>query len=378
MKKILFLPLLRMQSGHHQVADALIDMLKAHTHGLVLKKTDLLSYTNQSLEKMITGSYLKWIRYAPETYNLAYKSFFYEPAAKDNTFRWYQHIFLIKMEQLLSEENPDLIVCTHGFPSHLVSQLKRKGKCNIPVINVYTDFFINNVWGRHGIDLHLLPSQEVKESLIRKKGIPERSIIVTGIPVHEGITQKSETPKIPARPKILVSGGNSGLGGILKLSDELKNSSHFDFLILCGKNKKLYEQIVSWDAEHIKPFPYLTSRSEMNSLYDEVDAIITKPGGVTISEAIHKRLPIFVHSVLPGQEEINLQYLKKKGLVFKLDYKKSIDQQLSNILNNQQIMDLWNKSLNSYVSGIELKNPERLTDLITWMLNYKQTISRQA
>src|SRR6476620_11749904 len=105
MKKILFLPLLRMQSGHHQVADALIDMLKKRTQGLVLKKIDLLSYTNQSLEKVITGSYLKWIRYAPETYNLAYKSFFYEPAINDNTFKWYQRIFLKKMEKLLSEEN---------------------------------------------------------------------------------------------------------------------------------------------------------------------------------------------------------------------------------------------------------------------------------
>ncbi len=34
MKKILFLPLLRMQSGHQQVADALMDMLKKRTQGI--------------------------------------------------------------------------------------------------------------------------------------------------------------------------------------------------------------------------------------------------------------------------------------------------------------------------------------------------------
>ena len=72
------------------------------------------------------------------------------------------------MEQLLAEEKPDLIVCTHGFPSYLLSQLKMKGKCNVPIINVYTDFFINNVWGKEGIDLHFLPSKEVKEQLIKK------------------------------------------------------------------------------------------------------------------------------------------------------------------------------------------------------------------
>ena len=321
MKKILFLPLLQMQSGHHKVAEALMDMLKNHTNGITFKKIDLLSYTNGSIGKMITNGYLTWIRYAPETYNLVYKNFFYAPPTKEHSFKWYQYIFLKKMEQLLAEENPDLIVCTHGFPSYLLSQLKRKGKCDIPIINVYTDFFINNVWGKKGIDFHFIPSQEVKEKLIRENQISKERIIVTGIPVHEEITKNSYRPNQKSRLKLLISGGNSGLGGILKLSDELKQSSHFDFLVLCGKNQNMYDEILSWDLEHIKPLPYLSSRSEMNKLYDEVDAIVTKPGGVTISEALRKRLPIFVHSALPGQEEINLKYLKDKGLVFELSQK---------------------------------------------------------
>ena len=113
------------------------------------------------------------------------------------------------------------------------------------------------------------------------------------------------------RPKILISGGNSGLGGILKLSNELKKASHYDFLVLCGNNKKLFNEILSWNVEHVKGLPYISSRAEMNKLYNQVDAIITKPGGVTVSEALRKRLPIFVHSVLPGQEQINLHVFKK-------------------------------------------------------------------
>ena len=253
MKKILFLPLLRMQSGHHQVAEALMDMFKKHTNGIIFKKIDLLSYTNESLEKMITSGYLKWIRYAPVTYNLAYKSFFNTPSTKENSFKWYQHIFLKKIEQLLEEENPDAIVCTHGFPSYLLSQLKIKGKCNVPVINVYTYFFINNVWGREGIDVHFLPSQEVKETLTRKHQIPGERMIVTGIPVHEEITKTTHRSINADRPKILIAGGNSGLGGILKLSVELKKSSHANFLVLCSNNQKLYDEIIWCNLDHIKP-----------------------------------------------------------------------------------------------------------------------------
>lgn len=367
MKKVLFLPLLRMQSGHHQVAETLMDMLKKHTDGITVKKVDLLSYTNKSFAKMITGGYLKWIRYAPETYNLAYKNFFYVPSSKEHSFKW-SHIFLRKLAKLLAEEKPDLIVCTHGFPSYLLSQLKLLGKCDIPIINVYTDFFINSFWAREGIDVHFLPNQEVKEKLMKTYQIPPQKMIVTGIPVHEEITSHAYREKPLKRPKILISGGNSGLGGILKLSDELKHSTQFDYLVLCGNNRKLYDEILSWGLSHIKPLPYLSSRSEMNELYEAADAIVTKPGGVTVSEALRKRLPIFVHSMLPGQEEINLNYLKEKGLVFELKQKSSFEKQLLNILKNEKKMKLWKQSITSYQKEIELKNPEGMVDLMQYFL----------
>jgi len=93
------------------------------------------------------------------------------------------------MEHLVKEENPDLIICTHGFPSYLLSQLKAKGKCDVPIINVYTDFFINNLWGKEEIDFHFLPSEEVKKGLRAQSEIPLQNMMVTGIPVHEEITK---------------------------------------------------------------------------------------------------------------------------------------------------------------------------------------------
>lgn len=53
----------------------------------------------------------------------------------------------------------------------------------------------------------------------------------------------------------------------------------------------------------------------MNQLYDAVDGIVSKPGGVTMTECLWKGIPIFVYEALPGQEEFNLRYLSRKGLV---------------------------------------------------------------
>lgn len=371
MKKILFFPLLRMQSGHHQVADAIMDILKNHTNEFEVKKIDLMSYTNKSLEKIISSSYIKWIRYAPATYNVVYKKYFYTQKQTKSLYKLYQGLFLKKLEQLIEEEKPDAIVCTHGFPSYLFSQLKKQGKLTIPVINAYTDFFINNVWAKEEIDFHFVPSQEVKENLMNMHKIPGEKIVVTGIPVHEDIKNTPHRTFSTEKPQILVAGGNSGLGGILTLADEMKKSKQFHFIVLCGNNQKLYDEIISWKLEHIQPLPYISSRTEMNNIYDKVDAIITKPGGVTISEVLRKRLPIFVHAYLPGQEEINMSYLKKQHLVFELNKKASLESQLNNILKDEKIMKQWDQSISLFQQGLELDKPEQMVDLMHWILDKK-------
>lgn len=372
-KKILFFPLLRMQSGHHQVADAIMDMIKNRIDDIELKKIDLMSYTNKSLEKIISRSYLKWIRFAPATYNVVYKKHFYSQKQTKNSYKIYQGIFIKKMEQLIDEEKPDAIVCTHGFPSYLLSQLKMQGKCNVPVINVYTDFFINNVWAKEGIDFHFVPSLEVKRNLMEVYKIPSEKIIVTGIPTHEEILKTTHRNFTREKPQILVAGGNSGLGGILKLSSEMKNSKQFNFTVLCGNNQKLYNEILSWDLDHINPLPYISSRTEMNQIYDEVDAIITKPGGVTISEVLKKRLPIFVHAYLPGQEEINMTYLKKQQLVFELNQTVSLESQLNKILKDTRKMKQWEQSIDLFQKGLQLETPEQMVDVVNWILDKKST-----
>ncbi|MGM9929980.1 MAG: galactosyldiacylglycerol synthase [Bacillus sp. (in: firmicutes)] len=377
MKKLLFLPLMYMQSGHHQVADALIDMIQSRTQNILFDKIDLLSYTNESFSKMVSYSYLKWIHLSPKSYHLAYNHLFYEPSTQEHAFHWYPHIFMNKLEQLLKEVKPNLIFCTHGFPSHLMSKLKMEGRCDIPIINVYTDFFVNSVWAFDGIDLHFLPNQEVKDHFMDVYNVDEQKLIVTGIPVHEKITPAVDYKKKSNRLKVIVAGGNSGLGESQKLFRSLAQSRTVDFYILCGNNHKLYKDILQLKAKHIIPLSYISSRSEMNKLYEEVDAIITKPGGVTISEALQKKLPIFVHSVLPGQEEINLEYLVDKDLVFLLDDQICVEKQLLSVLEDEYKMNRWKNAVHSYKGEMEIQNSDELVELILTMLDMGLEIESQ-
>jgi len=368
LNKILILPLLKMPSGHHQVAEALINKLEKMDRQLEIKKIDLISYTSERLEKIVTKTYLKWISKAPRTYQWLYKHFINADSDQTALLKLYQQLFIKKMEKLVAEENPDLVICTHSFPSMLLSKLKSKGKINIPVINAYTDFFVNGLWGKKEIDVHFVPNRHVKSMLIQC-GVPARNIYVTGIPIHEDFKEEM-IRRHTSRKKILISGGSSGLGDLTRLLKGLKTSGGADYYVLCGKNEALFNKLRGWGRKNIIPISYIQSRKEMSRLYDEADAIITKPGGVTISEVIQKKLPIFIHSVLPGQEKVNLAFLKERGLVFELDYEKPVEKQIMEILMDEKQMAEFYRQLRAYGSEIEVRDKEFMM-LINGLLGRK-------
>lgn len=110
-----------------------------------------------------------------------------------------------------------------------------------------------------------------------------------------------------------------GTGSIDRLLKRLHPSGSIIYKVLCGRNEKLFQFVKQLNHPYIKAIPYITKKEEMNVLYDKADAIITKPGGITITECLWKQVPIFVYEALPGPEEMNLKYLKKEQLIFYLN-----------------------------------------------------------
>lgn len=375
MKKILVFPLLdSLPSGHHQVATTIIDYISTRSSTIECKKIDFLNSWSPYLEPIITKTYLAWIQRFPKSYALIYKSLAYQ-TNKQRSYKHYDLIFKNKMRRLITDENPDLIICTHAFPSYLINSLKKTGACDVPVLNIYTDFFINDVWGKDMIDYHFVSGVKMKGDLMNLHRISERKIFVTGIPVDENFTRRSGIQKRDKQLSILLTGGSAGLGNI---RDFIEKSSHDDLLkmyVLCGNNKKLYETVSSLNQKNVQPLPYISSRDEMNQLYNKVDAIITKPGGVTVSEAIKKRLPIFIHSALPGQEEINLNHLIDLGIIYELDNRKDISEQVIKTLKNKSKVIQTQRIMERYTNSQDLHNPEEIFELIESILDNTGRVS---
>lgn len=370
MKKVLLLPLLdSMPSGHHQVADAISEIIQANSEEIECRKMDILSEWNKQIEKSIAAGYLEWIRRFPKSYAWIYRQFAYR-SKSERPHKFYEILFMDKVKEILKNEKPDLIVCTHGFASLFINRLKESGECDIPALNIYTDFFINDVWSCSHIDYHFVPSRKVKDTLSSKYNLAENRIFVTGIPISAKFEQRTRRTEsnIDQTNRILLSGGSFGLGNIGELVKKRDNKSTCRLKVLCGANNGLYEDIKRVPDELAEAYPYISSKEEMNKIYDEADAIISKPGGVTVSEALRKGLPIFISSALPGQEQINLQLLRDMGLVFVIPEEEDAIDFTCNALQDEETMRKFNEAAARYRESIELTDSKSIFLVIQQML----------
>ncbi len=316
MKKVLFMPFLQIPSGHHQVADSLCEMIKHIDPTIECDKIDILHYSYGKLETMISNIYLKWIHTAPKTYHWLYQKSVYDQKEKDKDYWLYERLFISFMKKLIKEKEPDLIICSHALPSYMCDRLKQSKIINIPIINVYTDYFIHRFWGTKQVDYHFVAHPAMKDYL-QNKGINHHQIFITGIPIHPILSSDATTRISKEEINICtIMGGSLGVGIIEELIPKLLNSKRLHFKIICGKNKKLFDKINRMNHPRIEALSYISNREEMNEIYNLSDIIITKPGGVTVSECLSKGIPALIYHALPGQEQINLKELSRLGLVF--------------------------------------------------------------
>lgn len=364
--KIILLSMFSVPTGHVKVAEVMQQKIKDKHPDAEVKIVDFLSFSNQWLENAVSGFYLKWIKAFPESYKRFYAQLMMseEYTGMLKSFSVFSIYFEMKLKKLVEEEQPSHIICTHSFPSRILGKLKKKSPSfSTKTINVYTDFFINGVWDKENIDFHMVPSSEAKDELIRQYSIPSDRIFNTGVPVsniYKDKTGKSKNTSL-GRKHLLVAGGNNGLCVLNEFMMNPSGAEHFTYTVLCGHNKELFDKLSG--LPNITPLMYIDDREELNAIYDSVDAIITKPGGVTITEVLNKRIPIFIHDYLPGQEEVNLEFLKEKKLVYLLNSEDPLEI-ITNVLKDKREMNDYLVRLQQYLSSISTCVDESLNTLL--------------
>lgn len=308
--------------GHLSAAKAISSYLEQkYEKDVEVKIVDCIEYINKYINKVSTEAYKELAKKAPWAWKRIYKQS--QNGALSHISTTTNILMSTKLNLLLQEFKPDLIVSTHPFATQMCAYLKKKEKIDCKLATILTDYHIHPQWLvlSQYVNYFFVSNDTMKIDMI-KEGIAEEKIFVTGIPVSERFLQEFDSDEIhksfglnPEKPTILFfAGGEFGLGRnttFMVLKALIRMFKELQIVAISGRNKKMNKKfndlVVSTKSEErIKILEFTDKVPELMSISL---GVITKPGGLTISECLVSKLPIVVINPIPGQEEENAEFL---------------------------------------------------------------------
>lgn len=332
--------------GHRQAAQAMAEAAVRLNPNAEARVVDVMERSLPRLHRLTQACYMLWITKTPWLYGYLFRK------TKDDTwmaklFKKFRLCSLDRIRDLLKEMNPSVVVCTFPAAAAGLSTLKARGETDVPMVTVITDHTYHSYWIHPGTNRYIVGSDHVRQALLRWQ-LPDRQIAVTGIPIRPAFREPMDrlelSPKYsldPAIPTVMIMGGGNGLIGsdwAKLLTDPRLIRKPVQVLIICGRNDKLKDQL----TRELKGYPHkliITGYVEhVHELMAVSDLLITKPGGLTTSEALASELPMLLYKPLPGQEYDNAAYLTAAGAAVQAGSPEEFALQLELLISQPQAL----------------------------------------
>ncbi len=331
-------------TGHLKAAEALRESIEKQFYGWSVDVLDTLKYLNPIIDKVVVNSYLGTLKRSPKLYSKLYTASGKGTGIYDMS-KAVNKLLAYRLKGLINDYKPSAIVCTHPFPMQMLSSLKEKNKLSIPTIAILTDHVVHSLWLDRGMDAFIVANEIMKAEMINR-GIPSNIIFPYGMPVSPKfltkVDRKSLLIELGLEDKftVLVMGGGMGFGNIQStMTSLLECNLDIQIIAVAGTNQKLKCQLDESVKNCSKKVLILSYTDRINELMDISDLLITKPGGMTVSEALVKGLPIFIISPIPGQEEGNANFLIRSGVASKIDNSSQLIDVLSQVASNPMALN---------------------------------------
>lgn len=393
--------------GHMRAANAMKEYFEENN--IDVNIVDTLKYISPLLNKTVTEGYEYLAKRMPNIYKMIYQSA--NNKVVNHLIFGINSIVGRKLVPLIDDYKPDIIVTTHPFPNEMVSKLKHVGKANVPIVCIMTDYSPHRTWITENINAYIVANEDMMESMTQM-GVDKSIIHPFGIPIEDEFYNKRDRNILLKQmgfnsniPTILIMAGSFGVENVVSIyKDILKIDLDFQIILITGKNPKLYDTIESivYGKEkkvykysklfskfsfNIKSWKYISRLNDFRKKFnlhrnkgedleskvyhkdtriiyftDEVhrymcvaDLIITKPGGLTITEALACDLPMAIFNAIPGQEEENADFLVDNNMAVRLDRGTAADT-IKDLLKNKKKLKFMRHSCETFDKSESLKN----------------------
>ena len=302
-------------AGHDSCANAVKEVFDIN--GEDCKVEESLNYISKYVAAVVTRGHTVIYRHFPAVFKIGYEFL-------DNHSNSYKKGTLTnkllslgskKLGEYIKAEGFDTVISTHPFSSVMLASAVEKCNLKVKTAFVATDYTCAPTVDAESLDVYFVPDNAlidafitygIKKEKIVPSGIPVKQIFYNSIPKNQakeltGINEKST--------HLLIMCGSMGCGPIKKLVDKIseKLPQNTEITVVCGTNKALKNSLDKKYAlnnyVHIKGFV-----SNMSELLDSADLYLTKPGGLSVSEARQKNLPMVFVNAVAGCEEYNRKH----------------------------------------------------------------------
>lgn len=330
--------------GHKRAAAALENKIKSISPETEVMVVDAMVAIGKMYNKTVCEGYHFMATKTPNIYGACYKitdrkNLVYDAVMKSNT------VMARKLLSTIDEFSPDVIIICHPFVTTMVSKLREKNKIDVKAISLITDYDAHRTYIVPNIEAYVLAEPQMAKKLIDEYGVDKNLIYPLGIPIFDSFTQPFDKEEIckreeinPNIPTVLLMAGSFGVTSVLKFYKSLVLAGgNMQFIVITGRNRHLYEKLEETIEE-------LGSADRTKLLYfvDNVhdymhisDLIVTKPGGLTVTESLACHLPMAIYSAFPGQERDNAEFLTETGAAIMLS-KHDGAQQITELMENKE------------------------------------------
>lgn len=337
-------------AGHNRAAQAVELALRDICPEATIHNVDVLDLTNPAFRWLYGKSYFEAVAAAPHLVGYLYdrldRPLNRLERGMDKVRFGMQHLNLRALSSLLTGHEWDLAINTHFLPAEVIGTFRKWGRIDFPQVTVTTDFDTHRLWHNPPCEHYFTATEEGRANLAAW-GIPADCITATGIPVHPLFARarnawdcKRALDLVDDRPVILQLAGGLGVGPIEAIHHQiLATELPLQVVVVSGKNALAREKLAAIECPSRHRRTILGFTDRMDELMAAADLIVSKPGGLTTSEALCRGAAMIVVDPIPGQESRNSDFLLENGAAVKVNNIASLRYKLTHLLSEPGRLD---------------------------------------
>jgi processive 1,2-diacylglycerol beta-glucosyltransferase len=337
--------------GHLQAAKAIEDAFKSTNPHLNIVLVDFMKLTHPVLHQISHFLYIQGLRRYPKAYGYIHART-RSPNRLLSLMKKMNHFGLHHLYTLLETVRPIAVVSTFPLAAEAMAALKSVGLTNVPTVTVITDHTNHSYWVNPNTDIYLVGSEWARQGLLNHN-VSNKQIYVTGIPIRAAFSQSFSRTYLQQKHQLdaslptflFMSGGYGIFEDIEQFFREIETFPfQIQLMLICGRNLQLKERLAVFASNSKHRIQVMGYIDNIHELMIISDVIVTKPGGLTISEALALKVPMILTKPLPGQEEDNASFLKHAGVAVQTDSVKDLTEQMMELMVNPDYLSTLSRN----------------------------------